>query len=101
MPTNAEVSVIEKIKRTHKNIAAVIGAIAVFILIICTFTIGSLVDSDHASFIWIQCAVALLMVLILFILKRVAFFLTRIWLGGRKQYRDALGSLSIADIGKE
>jgi len=101
VPTNAEVSVIEKIKHTHKNIAAIIGAIAVFTLIICTFTIGSLVDSDHASFIWIQGAVAVLMILLLVVLKRVAFFLTRVWLGGRKQYKAALGSLSVADMGKE
>lgn len=98
MSTNDETSIIEDIKGTYRNIAVTIGAIAVFTLIICTFTLGSLADSNHSYFIWFQSGWAALMTLVLIGLKRVSFFLTRVWLGGRKRYKATLGSLSVADM---
>lgn len=98
MPTNDESAITEKIKSTYKNFAATIGSIAVFILIICAFTIGSLADSDHSYLIWVEGVVALVMILVLITLKPISFFLTRLWLGGRKRYKAALASLSLADM---
>ncbi|HKJ82582.1 MAG TPA: hypothetical protein VJ961_01020 [Mariprofundaceae bacterium] len=100
MPTNDD-AIIEKIKSTYKNIAATIGSIAVFVLIMCAFTLGSLADSEHASFIWIQVTIAIVMILTLIAMKRIAFFLTRLWLGNRKRYKDAMSSLRVADMGRD
>lgn len=101
MPNQADASVIEKIRKTHENIAVVIGFLVGCVLSAYFFTFSMFVDQGRSGLLWFQGISSILMVLLLYKLKHVAFFFTRLWLGRRREYRAVLSSLSVADLSKD
>lgn len=98
MSNQADASVIEKIRKTHENIAVAIGFLVACTLAIYFFTFSMLTDQGKSGLLWFQAISSILMVAILFKLRHIAFFFTRLWLGRKKEYREAFTSLTMADL---
>lgn len=89
---------LERIKKTQENIAVVMGTVFALTLCIYFFTYAMLVDKGLSGLLWTQFISAILMLLMLIQLKRVSFFLTRLWLGRKAELRDAFAGLTHKDI---
>jgi len=88
---------IVRIKKIQENIAVVVGVIIALTLSVYFFTYAMLVDKGLEGMIWAQGLSAIAMLLILIYLKQVSFFLARLWLGRKAEYKDALASLAASD----
>jgi len=96
-----DASVIEKIRKTHENMAVVIGFAFGCILSAYFFTFSMFVDQGRSGLLWFQGISSVVIIVLLFKLKHVAFFFTRIWLARRREYREALAQLTVADLSRE
>jgi len=56
------------------------------------------VDSVTSSLIWFEVITSILMVLVLLFLKRVCFFLTKLKLGRRAEYRSIFSNIQVNDL---
>ncbi|MDX8391461.1 MAG: hypothetical protein R8K53_02680 [Mariprofundaceae bacterium] len=88
----------EKIKKMQENIAVVIGTIIALTLSVYFFTYAMFVDKGNATMMWTQGLSSIAMLFILIYLKRVSFFLTRLWLGRRPEFRDTFAGLNARDL---
>lgn len=78
------------IKNTQNNIAVVLGTVLALIMCGYFFTYALLTDMGRYDLLWAEALSSLVMLLILFNLKKVSFLLARLWLGRRPDLRDAL-----------
>lgn len=88
----------DKIRTAHERIAITLGIAIGVILSSYFFTFGMLIDRDAGGLLWFQIITSVLFVLALFRLKRVAFFLTKLILGFKADYRRALQGMTLADL---
>jgi hypothetical protein len=98
MPQQDTHSAITQIKKTHENFMVSIGILIGTLLVVYFFTYGALVDSVTSSLIWFEVVTSVLMVLALVFLKQVCFFLTRLKLGRRPEYRSVFANIQVADL---
>ncbi len=89
---------LQHIKRVHENLVVGLGVTIGVILVIYFFTFAAVVDSPRVGLLWFQAISTLIMLGILLSLKRVAFFLTRLWLGRRPAYRALFKDLTPKDL---
>lgn len=87
-----------RIKKTQETIAVAIGTTVVIILLGYFFVYAQLADRGFVVAFWTMLASILLWVLILFKLKQISFFFTRLWLGRRPELRDIFAGLRAADL---
>ncbi|MDX8405319.1 MAG: hypothetical protein R8K50_04130 [Mariprofundus sp.] len=94
MSSNETSDTIIAITKKQENIAVVIGV--VFALTMCTyfFTYAMMVDKGNSGALWLMGISSVLMLLTLIYLKPVSFFLTRMWLGRKPAYREAIATMS-------
>jgi len=88
---------IARIRKIQENIAVVVGVIIALTLSVYFFTYAMLVDKGLEGMIWGQGLSAIAMLLILIYLKQVSFFLARLWLGRKAEYKDAFASIAASD----
>ena len=98
MPQQDTRSAIAQIKKTHENFMVSLGVLIGTILVVYFFTYGALVDSVTSSLIWFEVITSILLVFVLLFLKRVSFFLTKLKLGRRAEYRTVLANLQLVDL---
>ncbi|PIP02414.1 MAG: hypothetical protein COW18_13530 [Zetaproteobacteria bacterium CG12_big_fil_rev_8_21_14_0_65_54_13] len=85
---------IASITKKQENIAVVIGVTFALTLCIYFFTYAMLVDKGYSGGLWLMGISSILMLLILIYLKPVSFFLTRLWLGRKPAYREAIAAMT-------
>jgi hypothetical protein len=76
----------------------VIGTIFALTMCVYFFTYAMLVDKGLSGGLWTMGISSTLMLLILIKLKSVSFFLARLLLGRRADFRDTFAGLTAADI---
>ena len=98
MPQQDISSAITQIKKTQENFKVGVGILAGTILIIYFFTYGALVDAKSRSLIWFEVITSVMMLFVLLFLRRVCFFLTRIKLGRKTEYRIVFANIHASDL---
>jgi len=91
-------NLISRVKKTQENIAVVIGVFIALTLSIYFFTYAMLVDKGLEGMLWTQGLSAIAMVLTLIYLKQVSYVVAKLWLGRKAEFRDALASITLADL---
>jgi hypothetical protein len=87
-----------RIRKMQETVAVVIGSIVVVIMCGYFFSYAQLADRGMSGALWAMGASTIVLVLILFKLKQVSFFFTRLWLGRHAELRDTLAGLHAADL---
>jgi len=87
-----------RLRRIQENIAVMIGVVIALMLSLYFFTYAMLVDRGLTELLWAQAISAVIMVVVLFRLQQVAFFLLRLWFGRKREYRQLLRGLTLADL---
>ena len=98
MSEQETLSAIRRIKNTHENLVVITGVLIGMILLVYFFTFAMFVDKASTGLIWFEIITAILMALMLVYLKKVGFFLTKILLGRRADYRPLFAKLIAADL---
>ncbi len=93
-----EQKTLARIKKTQENIAVIIGTVFTLTMCVDFFTYALLADRGLITALWMMGISVLIMLLILFYLKRVSFFLTRLWLGRRVEFRELMAGLHATDL---
>jgi hypothetical protein len=71
------------------------------LLVLYFFTFAQFLDRGYGGVVWFQAISGVLMVIALFMLKRLSFFLLRLFYGRRADYRALLAMMSSpADLDK-
>jgi len=81
-------AVIESIRKKQENIALTIGVILAMTLSVYFFTYAMVTDKGLSNVLWFMAISSIVMVVMLFRLQSVSFFITRLWLGKRPDYKD-------------
>ncbi len=97
MPENDQSIIIESIRKKQENIAVVIGVVFALTMCVYFFTYAMLVDKGLSGALWIMGISSVLMLLALIKLKPVSFFFAKLWLGRKKDYRDAFSVIAATD----
>jgi len=94
---NDQTMIIQSIRKIQENIAVGIGVMFTLTMCVYFFTYSILVNKGLSGALWMMAISSMVMLLILFRLKPVSFFFTRLWLGHRANYRDAFSLISETD----
>jgi len=89
--------IIESIRKKQENIAVVIGVVFALTMCVYFFTYAMLVDKGLSGALWIMGISSILMLLALIKLKPISFFFAKLWLGRKKDYRDAFSVIAATD----
>ena len=89
---------IRRIKKTHENLVVFMGVLIGMILLIYFFTFAMFVDKASTVLVWFETITAIMMALMLVFLKKVGFFLTKLFLGRRPDCRALLATWVTADL---
>jgi F0F1-type ATP synthase assembly protein I len=100
MTEQNDTPILQKIKKTHERIAIIAGVIMGVMLSSYFFTFGMLIDRDATGALWFQIITSVLFIFGLIFLKRLAFFLTKLILGFKSDYREALTGMKVSDLDK-
>ncbi len=99
MSRNDPSKALETIRKTREKIAITLGSIITVMLCVYLFTYSSLLYSSSLSYLfWMEAVSLIPMIVVLFYLKQVSFFLTRLWLGRRPGCREAFASMTLSDL---
>jgi len=94
---NDQSRIIASIRQTQENIAVVIGVVFALTMCVYFFTYAMLVDKGLSGALWIMGISSIIMLLTLIKLKPVSFFLAKLWLGRKPDYREAFSMLAAVD----
>jgi len=97
MPDQDEYTPIQRVKKAQENTVVVLGVSIGFVLLLYFFSFAAMVDRGSAV-AWFQAITTGLMAVMLVYIKRIAFFLTRLRLSRRAEFRDLFASLTPADL---
>lgn len=100
MTTQNDTEILHKIKKTHERIAITAGVVMGVVLSSYFFTFGMLIDRDATAALWFQIITSVLFIFGLIFLKRLAFFFTKLILGFKTEYREALAGMKAQDLDK-
>ena len=100
MTQENDTQTLQKIKKTHEQVAVVAGTIMAIIMSIYFFTFSTLMDTGNTALFWFEAVTAVLFLFGLIYLKRLAFFITRLVLGRNADCRRALQGMKVADLDK-
>lgn len=98
MSDSEEYSPIQRIKKAQENTVVVLGVAIGFVLLLYFFTFAAMVDGRGSMMAWFQAVTTALMAAMLVFIKRIAFFLTRLRLRRRVEYRELFASLRSSDL---
>jgi len=87
MSDNDHSNIIEVIRKKQENIALVIGVTLAMTLSVYFFTYAMVTDKGLSNVLWFMAVSSVVIVIILFRLQSVSFFITRLWLGRRPDYK--------------
>jgi len=87
-----------KIRKTQETISVIIGTVFAITMCVDFFTYALLADRGLITALWLMGLSVIVMLLILFYLKHVSFFLTRLWLGRRAEFREIMARLDSTDL---
>lgn len=100
MSDQDKIAAIRRIKKTHENFV-VFGGISIGVILgIYFFTFSGFIDKAP-SLAYFQAVTAILWVLALIYIRRVAFFLTRLLLGRNPQCKTLMSGFDVADLGED
>jgi cobalamin biosynthesis protein CobD/CbiB len=91
---------LQKIKKTHERVAVISGTFMAVTMSIYFFTFSRLMDTGATALFWFEIITAVLFLFGLIFLKRLAFFITRMVLGGDADCRRALQGMKVVDLDK-
>jgi len=97
MSEQDEYSPIQRIKKSQENTVVALGVAISFVLLLYFFSFAAMVDAGSVV-AWFQAITTALMAVMLVFLKRIAFWLTRLRLGRRAEFRDVFASLTPSDL---
>jgi len=97
MSNNDQSEIIATIRKKQENIALVIGVTLAMTLSVYFFTYAMVTDKGLINLLWFMGISSMVIVLMLFRLQSVSFFVTRLWLGRRSEYREVFASISATD----
>jgi len=97
MSEHDQAMIIESIRKKQENIAVVIGVVFALTMCVYFFTYAMLVDKGLSGALWIMGISSILMLLALIKLKPISFFFAKLWLGRKKDYRDAFSVIAATD----
>lgn len=97
MSEQEELSPLQRIKKSQENTVVALGVGIGFVLLLYFFSFAAMVDAGSAV-AWFQAITTALMAVMLVFLKRIAFFLTRLRLGRRPDFREILATLTLAEL---
>lgn len=100
MMQDNQIQTLQKIRRIHERIAVVTGTTMAVIMCVYFFTFSDLIDKGASGLLWLEFVTSVLFLFGLIFLRRLAFFITRLVLGARPEWRDALRGLTVADFEK-
>lgn len=100
MTQENDTQTLHRIKKTHERVAVIAGVVMGVTMSIYFFTFSMLIDHGNAFALWFEIITAVLFLLGLIFLKRLAFFITRLVLGMNSDCRRALKGLTVADLEK-
>ena len=100
MSDQDKIAAIRRIKKTHENFVVFGGILIGVILSVYFFTLSESVDKAP-SVAYFQVISAILLVLALIYIRRVAFFLTRLLLGRKPVCKTLIGGIDVADLGED
>ena len=94
MTEREQADILASIRKVQENIAVVIGVVFALTMCIYFFTYAMMVDKGYSGALWGMGISSVMMLLVLFRLKRVSRLLAKLWLGRRPGYSDAFIALS-------
>ena len=97
MSEQDEYTPIQRIKKSQENTVVALGVAIGFVLLLYFFSFAAMVDAGNAM-AWFQAITTALMAVMLVFLKHIAFWLTRLRLGRRAEFRDVFASLTPSDL---
>jgi Kef-type K+ transport system membrane component KefB len=100
MTSDDDLKILHKIKSTHGRVAIIAGVIMGLALSSYFFTFGMLIDQGATAMLWFQIVTMVLFIFGLIFLKRLAFFITRIFLALNGDCRRVLKGMKLADLEK-
>ncbi len=89
---------LERIKKTHENIALTLGTILAITLVVYFFSYSGLADSKYANFIWFEAVSSLLIIWALIKIQALALFFTKLRFKCKTEYRDIVQNLALDDL---
>ncbi|MDX9740605.1 MAG: hypothetical protein RBT81_05455 [Gammaproteobacteria bacterium] len=92
---------LRKLKAAQERYVLFIGLGIGVLLVIYFFTFAQLIDRGYGGLVWFQVISALVMTAALFVLKRLAFFLVRLFHGRRSPYREILARIGPFDLDQD
>lgn len=97
MSEQDEFSPIQRVKKSQENTVVVLGVLIGFVLLLYFFSFAAMVDRGSVM-AWFQAITTALMAVMLVFIKRIAFFLTRLRLGRKEEYRELFTSLTVSEL---
>lgn len=95
------IDALRRLKAAQDRYVLVIGLSFGILLVVYFFTFAQLIDRGYSGLVWFQAISALLMMLALFVLKRLAFGLVRLFYGRRTPYRGILARIGPFDLDQD
>lgn len=95
------IDALRRLKAAQERYVLVIGLTIGILLVIYFFTFAQLIDRGYSGLVWFQGISALVMMLALFVLKRLAFGLVRLFHGRQAPYRGILARIGPFDLDQD
>ncbi|VAW87591.1 hypothetical protein MNBD_GAMMA16-1434 [hydrothermal vent metagenome] len=91
---------LNEIKQLIDKYVVRIGSSVGMILLVFFFTYAQFIDRAMNVFIIIEVVASILLVIVLFKIKKVSFYLVKLKLGKQSPYTDIFSRLTVADLEK-
>ena len=101
MSIEATVAAIGRIKKKQENIAVTIGVLFGTILGIYFFTMSELLNRGLHFLVQMQIVTAVLIVIGLIFVRKIAFFVVRFLMAGKAEYKPIFASIVFKDLEQE
>lgn len=101
MSAQINLEAIDALKQKHENIAVFMGISLGMVLVFFFFSYAQLIDRMPPIFIQVQTTVAVLVVVALFFIKRLAFTYLKLRHGRRAELKPLLAVLDVKDLEKD
>lgn len=102
MSDSVPASAVQRLKAAYERIMTVTGMAMGILMVLYFFTFAQFIDRGYTGVVWFQAISSVVMVIALFMLKRLSFFLLRLFYGRRAHYGSLLAVMtSPADLDKD
>lgn len=94
MSDSSPASALQRLKAAHERIMTVAGMAMGILMVLYFFTFAQFIDRGYTGVVWFQAISSVLMVIALFMLRRVSFGLLRLFRGRHPEYRSLLAVMT-------